>query len=85
METMNATGIAANEEKTEDLRRLPRLFRLDEHVLTQMLLSRKPIVAVAKSILEPKAGVVGPGSSDASSVQEGQECFFFHARWQAVC
>jgi hypothetical protein len=77
METMNATGTAAHEEKPENLRRLPRLFRLDDHVLTHMLLSRKPIVAVAKSILEP-------GSMDASA-QEGQECFFFHVHWQAVC
>jgi hypothetical protein len=78
METTNATGIAANKEKGQDQRRLPRLFRLDDHVLTHMLLSSKPIVAVAKSILEP-------GRSGASSVQEGQECFFFHARWEAVC
>ena len=78
MESINATGIEAGDGKVENIRHLPRLFRLDDLVLTHMLLSRKPIVAIAKSILEP-------GLSDASSAEEGQECFFFHANWQAVC
>ncbi len=76
METRNLAE--ASEGIAEEKRRLPRLFRLDDHILTHMLLSRKPIIAVAKSILER-------GSSDACSVEDGQECFFFHAKWQAVC
>ncbi len=80
MDTKPATSIESGEGKAEDHRRLPRLFRLDELILNQMLLSRKPIIAVAKSILEPSS--LG---ADTISVVKGQECFFFHASWQAVC
>jgi len=80
MDTKPATSMESREGESEDRRQLPRIFRLDELILNQMLLSRKPIMAVAKSILES-----GSSEVHAPSGGEGDECFFFHASWQAVC
>ena len=79
MEQKTAMDIA-RDVNAEDHRQLPRLFRLDDLILNQMLLSRKPFMAVAKSILEPSSR-----GADTTSVVKGQECFVFHASWQAVC
>ena len=80
MEQKTEMVMESREGKADDQRQLPRLFRLDDLILTQMLLSRKPIMAVAKSILES-----GSSEAHAPSGGEGDECFFFHASWQAVC
>ena len=79
MEQKTAIDIA-RDVKADDHRQLPRLFRLDDLILNQMLLSRKPIMAVAKSILEPSSC-----GADTTSIMKGQECFFFQSSWQAVC
>jgi hypothetical protein len=80
MEQRTLTSMKSSEGEAENHHRLPRLLRLDDVVLTHMLLSPKPILAVSKSILEPV-----PSGAHAASVGEGEECFFFYANWQAVC
>lgn len=80
MEQRNVASVKANEKKPEKQRRLPRLFRLDDVVLTQMLLSEKPIMGISKSVLRPVSPAV-----QADSPAEDEEFFFFRASWQAVC
>jgi hypothetical protein len=79
MEQRTLTSVKDSEGTSENRHHLPRLLRLDDVVLTHMLLSRNPILAVSKSILEPTSSGAVPTAG------EGEECFFFHANWQAVC
>jgi hypothetical protein len=80
MEQRSLTDVKIKEGVTEDHSRLPKLFRLDDVILTHMLLSRKPILAVSKSILKPRLSGEPERSADL-----GEECFVFHANWHATC
>jgi hypothetical protein len=81
MEQRTLIDMNVSKGTNENNRRLPRLLRLDDVVLTQMLLSRKPILAVSKLILKPASSSADPAPLTA----EGEECFVFHANWQGVC